>query len=71
MCEKKNLIFPNPLKKKKKNEEKNESLYLTNDYCKLIKIRYVASPRWQVATMQKLCAFMKGSWNYACVKIAF
>ena len=41
-----------------------------NDYSKLIKIRCVASPRWQAAKMQKSHAFLKGSWNYACVKIA-
>ena len=33
-----------------------------NDYCKLIKIHCVASPRWQAATIQKSRAFLKASW---------
>ena len=41
------------------------------DYCELIKIVCVASSWWQAATMQKSHAFLKGSWSYACVKIAF
>ena len=44
---------------------------IMNDYCKLIKICFVAFPRWQAATMQKLRAFLKESWSYACMKIAF
>ena len=54
MREKNNISPPNPLKKEKNKERKKKQKfdhsYLTNDYCKLIKIRCVASPRWQAAT---------------------
>ena len=51
---------PNPLKKKK-IKQKFDNPYLMNDYYKLIKIQCVVSPRWQVATMQILRAFLKES----------
>ena len=70
VCEKNNLSHLT----QEKNEEKTQKFdhpYLMNDYYKLIKIHWVASPRWQAATMQKSYAFLKGSWSYACVKIVF
>ena len=73
MCEKNNLNLSNYLKKKKikKKAQKFDHPYLTNAYCKLIKIHCVAFLRWWAATMQKPHAFLIGSWSYACVKIVF
>ena len=66
VCEKNNL---SPFKRKK-NTRKFDHPCLINDYCILIKICCVASSRWQAAIMKILRAFLKGSWSYACVKIA-
>ena len=68
VCKKNSLSPLNPWKRKKM--QKFYEPYLINDYCILIKICYVASPRWQAAIMQILRAFLKRSWSYACVKIA-
>jgi len=58
-------------KKSKEKKLKFDHPYLMNNYCKLIKICCVASPRWWGATKQKLRAFLKEPWSHACVKIVF
>ena len=58
-------------KKTKKKTRLFDQPYLTNGTCELNEICYVACYRWRALIMQKLCAFDKGSWSYACVKIAF
>ena len=60
-------LTPSRRKKMKIKTPKFDYPYLMNDYCKLIKICFVVSPRWQAATMQISHAFLKGSWSYGWV----
>jgi len=62
--------LPSPLKKKIKHMKVwlpicHEQLLQTPEIC------WVVCPRWRTVIMQKLRAFEKGSWNYACMKIVF
>jgi len=68
VCKKNNLSPPNPPEEETKKKWKFDHPYLTNDYCKLIKIHCVASLGWRAASYNaKSRAFMKGSWNYICM----
>ena len=68
------FVVENGWRRRKKTKKKTrlfDQPYLTNDTCELNEICYNPCYRWRALIMQKLCAFDKGSWSYACVKNAF